>query len=228
MSKVRVCFLLLLSIVILCGCAKETDPIEVLPETTAVPETIPTAAEIVQPPVTEPTATIPPTQPPRVIGPEIAEGNAVTVQDVSVEYIDQLPQSIKSTTTYSTCGFKEELVLNESQVYAVIRFRITNKADKEMEIADIHDDFLVELVYDNRYVYSPDTGAWCFFQAGAQTAVVSDNASIGKVKLSPLSDADVTAYIPCAKEVSTETDKYLSVVFSSCYSGYESLEFIIR
>lgn len=170
----------------------------------------------------------PATETPRVIGPEQIEGNAVTIEKVSVEFLDELPIDIKSSTTYSVSGFKDEFVLNKSQVYAEIHFTITNKTTGEMKIADIHDDFLVELIYDNRFVYSPDNDSWCFFKAGAQTAVVSDMAGIGSVTLQPLTTKDVTVYMPCAKEVSTELGKYLIVVFTSNYSGYENLEFIIR
>lgn len=165
---------------------------------------------------------------PREPGPESLEANAVTIANVSVEYLNELPNNIKSSSTYSICGFKDEFVLNDSQVYAEIHFSITNKTTGEMKIADIHDDFLVELIYDNRFVYSPDTNSWSFFKSGAQTAVVSDMASIGSVTLAPLATKDVVVYMPCAKEVSTELDKYLIVVFSSNYCGYENLEFIIR
>lgn len=165
---------------------------------------------------------------PREPGPESLEANAVTIANVSVEYLNELPNNIKSSSTYSICGFKDEFVLNDSQVYAEIHFSITNKTTGEMKIADIHDDFLVELIYDNRFVYSPDTNSWSFFMSGAQTAVVSDMASIGSVTLAPLATKDVVVYMPCAKEISTELDKYLIVVFTSNYSGYENLEFTIR
>ena len=165
---------------------------------------------------------------PREPGPESLEANAVTIANVSVEYLNELPNNIKSSSTYSICGFKDEFTLNDSQVYAEIQFTITNKTTGEMKIADIHDDFLVELIYDNRFVYSPDTNSWSFFKSGAQTAVVSERASIGSVTLAPLATKDVVVYMPCAKEVSTELDKYLIVVFTSNYSGYENLEFTIR
>lgn len=173
-------------------------------------------------------ATIPATTLHREPGPESLEANAVAIANVSVEYLNELPNNIKSSSTYSICGFKDEFALNDSQVYAEIHFTITNKTTSEMKIADIHDDFLVELIYDNRYVYSTDTNSWSFFKSGAQTAVVSERASIGSVTLAPLTTKDVIVYMPCAKEVSTELDKYLIVVFTSNYSGYENLEFTIR
>lgn len=193
-----------------------------------VPET--TVAETVEPTTEEATEAtiIPTTEPPRELGPEMIDGNAVAIENVSVSYLNELPQNIKSSTTYSVCGFKDEFVLNDSQVYAEIHFTITNKTSGELKIADIHDDFLVELIYDNQFVYSPDTNSWSFFKSGAQTAVVSDMASIGSVTLAPLTTKDVIVYMPCAKEISTELDKYLIVVFTSNYSGYENLEFIIR
>jgi hypothetical protein len=58
--------------------------------------------------------------------------------------------------------------------------------------------------------------------------VVSNSLSVGKVTLAPLATMEAKVYIPCAREVSEETDKYLIVVFTSNYDGYENLEFIIR
>lgn len=209
----------------MCACEKTQTEIT---ETTDVPETIVIEANVETAEETIETTTIPTTTPPRELGPESLDGNAVTIANVSVEYLNELPNNIKSSTTYSVCGFKDEFVLNDSQVYAEIHFTITNKTTGEMKIADIHDDFLVELIYDNRFVYSPDTNSWSFFKSGAQTAVVSDMASIGSVTLAPLTTKDVIVYMPCAKEISTELDKYLIVVFTSNYSGYENLEFTIR
>jgi len=226
MKKNTLICLLLLGCLMLCACEKtEAAPTVAV----AVPETTVTETPVTE--TTEPTAaatTVPTTEPPREIGPEWAEGNAARIEHVSVDYSETLPQNIKSSTTYSVCGFKEEFILNESQVYAQIHFTITNKTQGEMKIADIHDDFLVELIYDNRFVYSPDTHSWCFFKAGPQTAVVSDSMSVGSVTLAPLSTMDVIVYMPCAREVFTELDKYLMIVFTSNYSGYENFDFIIR
>lgn len=228
MRKFSFIYLLLCISLILCAC-KETQAVP--EETMAAQETSATepVEETTRETIEAPTeTTLPTTEPPRVIGPHLIEGNAVTIENVSVEYLNELPSNIKSSTTYSVCGFKDDFVLNDSQVYAEIHFTVTNKTAGEMKIADIHDDFLIELIYDNRFVYSPDTNSWSFFKAGSQTAVVSDMASIGSVTLAPLTTKDVIVYMPCAKEISTELDKYLIVVFTSNYSGYENLEFIIR
>lgn len=213
---------------LLCGCAGEAAPQTAVSEENQPLLSAPAADAPTEPLVTEAPVTSPPTQPPRVVGPEQAEGRAVLLQHVSVTYCDQLPQSFRASSSYSVCGFKEDLVLNESQVYAAIQFDVTNKTGTEMKIADIHDDFLVELVFDDQYVYSPDSGAWCFFQAGAEDALVSDMASLGAVRLAPLSSAAVTVYIPCARAVAEETEKNLSVVFSANYDGLECHEFVIR
>lgn len=227
MPKANVWILLLLGFTMLNGCAKKVDA-PVVPATKAVFETVTVTEETMEFAVTVPPATVPTTQPPRMIGPEQIEGNAVTIQNVSVTYGTELPGTIKSSTAYSASGFKDQFVLADSQVYAEIHFTITSKTSEEIKIADIHDDFLVELIYDNRFVYSSDSGSWCFFESGAQTAVVSDMASIGSVTLAPLTTKDVIVYMPCAKEIFTELDKYLIVVFTSNYSGYENLEFTIR
>jgi hypothetical protein len=226
----KVCIAVLALGLILCGCAKETEPEEI--QTQTAEETVLLVEETTQPSVTEPVPTEPPTEPPtkppRIPGPQRQEGAAALIENVTVEYAREISQAIRSSTTYSACGFREELELNDSQVYAVIRFTLTNKTAGEMEVADIHDDFLVELIYDNRYVYSPDRDSWCVFQAGPQVAVVSDSASVGKVTLAPLSTKEVAVYIPCAREVSEAVEKNLDVVFSSTYSGYETYNFVIR
>ena len=230
MRKVMI-FLLALLCVCMYGCgASEKTAVapEVIPETTEVitePITMPTEAATV---ATEEPVTVPTTEPPRVIGPDKIEGCAVTIENVTVKFADALPKSIKKSTTYSVCGFKEEFVLNDSQVYAVIQFSITNQTTGEIKIADIHDEFLVELIYDDQYVYSPDSDSWCFFKAGSQVAVISNMAGVGSARLAPLTTKDVTVYLPCSREISTEMDKHLMVVFTSNYGGYENLEFIIR
>lgn len=211
-------------------------PIEEVPEmTTAATTEHPTMATTEHPatattePATIPSTTVPPTiVPVREIGPDKIEGNAVTIENVSVDFVDDIPQNIKASSTYSICGFKDEFVLGESQVYAAIHFTVTNQTGEEIKIADVTDDFLVELIYDDRYVFSPDGDSWCFFLSGSKLAVVSAMAGVGSVKQSPLATNDVTVYIPCAKEVSTEQEKHLSVVFSTNYSGFEVLEFNLR
>lgn len=209
------------------ACASDTQGKEV-PETTAAATTEPPAVATTEP-ATEPPTTVPPTtEAVWEIGPDKIEGNAVTIENVSIDFVEELPQKIKSNSTYSVCGFKDEFVLNESQVYAAIHFTVTNLTGGEIKIADIMDDFLVELIYDDRYVFSPDGDGWCFFLSGSKLAVVSAMSSVGSVKQGPLATNDVTVYIPCAKEVSTEQEKHLSVVFSANYSSFEVLEFNIR
>lgn len=214
-------------ICVLSACTADM-PMKEVPETTTAAATEPSTMATTEP-VTIPFTTVPPTTVPvREIGPDKIEGNAVTIENVSVDFVDDIPQNIKANSTYSVCGFKDEFVLGESQIYAAIHFTVTNQTGEEIKIADIKDDFLVELIYDDRYVFSPDGDSWCFFSSGAKLAVVSAMASVGSVKQSPLTTNDVTVYIPCAKEVSTEYEKYLSVVFSVNYSGFEVLEFNIR
>lgn len=212
---------------VLSACATDM-PIEEVPEMTTAAATEPPATATTEP-ATVPSTTVSPTIVPiREIGPDKIEGNAVTIENVSIDFVDDLPQNIKSNSTYSFCGFKDEFILNESQVYAAIHFTVTNQTGEEIKIADVSDNFLVELIYDDRYVFSPDGDSWCFFLSGSKLAVISAMAGVGTVNQSPLATNDITVYIPCAKEVSTEYEKYLSVVFSVNYSGFEVLEFNIR
>lgn len=214
----------------LCGCGKETEPAEQAAMPTAPPETTTAVVSTEPAPTTQPTEApaISTTQPPREPGPEEILGESAQIRDVSVTYTQELPRSFKSSSTYSVCGFREELELEEGQQYAVITFTIKNLTTGEMKIADIHDDFLVELIYDDHYVYSPDSGSWCVFQSGSKSALVSDMAGLGSLELAPLAEKTVQVYIPCAVEVSEETEKNLIVVFTSNYAGYENFTFTIR
>lgn len=224
--KLDIPFLLLICIcIILCACETtkpKTANEDIAIETVATKTTIETA-----PLLTEPIAILA-TNPPRICGPEQIEGKAISVGAVSVKFTDELPHDIRSSTCYVYNSEKDKFILNSSQQYAEVHFTITNKTEKEIKIADIHDDFLVELIFDDRYIYSPDSDSWCFFKAGGQIAVVSNMSSVGSVSLDPLSTKDVVAYIPCSRAVATDLDKYLIVVFSSNHGGFECLEFIIR
>lgn len=213
------------------GCANRAEPAVTEAETTAVSTELPTApVETTE--VTEAAETIAETTAPvpteRKLGPEQMEGTAFIIRDVSVDFLAQLPGSVTSCSSYSFCGYREELVLNDSQVYAAIRFTVTNQGSGEVKLSSIQDEFLVELVYDDNFVYTTASDSHSVFQAGAQDAIVSDNFSIGKVTLAPLATADVTVYIPCARVVCDQTDKHLVVNFVSDFSGYENYEFVIR
>lgn len=165
---------------------------------------------------------------PRVIGPEAQDGKAPTIRDVSVEFLGELPRSITAASAYRHSGNKEDFEINDSQVYSAIHFTLTNKTTEEIKVADIRDNFMVELVYDSGFTYSSNSEGYCFFQSGSQAAVVSKNSSVGKVTLAPLVTDDVTFYIACAKEVAENEDKILDVVFSSLYEDLETYRFAIR
>lgn len=165
---------------------------------------------------------------PRVIGPQRQEGKALIIEDVTVEFLDQLPGSFTGTSTYSVCGNKEDFVLNDSQVYAAIHFTITNQTSEEVKLTDLDDDFTVELVYDGTYTYKSNGDTASFFLAGSQSAVVYDMSSIGVVSQPALVTMDMTVFLSCSRQVADNTDKILDVVFTSRYDGPETYTFAIR
>ena len=165
---------------------------------------------------------------PRVIGPKVIESKSLTIQDVSVEFMDKLPKSFTRTSTYSVSGNKEDFVLNESQAYAAVHFTITNQTSKEIKLSDLNDDFKLELIYDGSYTYTSASDVPSFFLAGSQSAIVYDMSSIGKVSISPLVTMDMTIFLICSKQVEEKTDKILDVVFTSDYNGIETYRFAIR
>ena len=165
---------------------------------------------------------------PRVIGPEVVESKSLTIQNVSVEFMDELPKSFTRTTTYSVSGNKEDFELNESQAYAAVHFMVTNQTNKEIALSDLDDDFKMELIYDGSFTYTSASDVPSFFLAGSQSAIVYDMSSIGKVSISPLVTMDMTIFLICSKQVEENTDKILDVVFTSDYNGIETYRFAIR
>lgn len=165
---------------------------------------------------------------PRVIGPEVVESKSLTIQDVSVEFMDELPKSFTRTSSYSVSGNKEDFELNESQAYAAVHFTVTNQTSKEIKLSDLNDDFKLELIYDGSFTYTSASDVPSFFLAGSQSAVVYDMSSIGKVSISPLVTMDMTIFLICSKQVEENTDKILDVVFTSDYNGLETYRFAIR
>ena len=177
--------------------------------------------------IIEPTEATVPTGP-RVIGPEIIEAKALTIQDVSVEFMDKLPNRFTRTTAYTASGNKEDFDLNDSQSYAAVHFTVTNQTSKEIKLSDLNDDFKLELIYDGSFTYTSASDIPSFFLAGSQSAVVYDMSSIGKVSISPLVTMDMTIFLICSKQLEENTDKILDVVFTSDYNGIETYRFAIR
>ena len=165
---------------------------------------------------------------PRVIGPQVCEGKALTIQDVSVEFMDQLPPKVTGCSAYSFSGNKEDFVLNDTQSYAAIHFTVTNQTPDDIKLTDLKDYFIAELIYDGTFKYRSNSENGTFFVSGSQSAVVYDMSSIGSVTISPLVTLDVTLYISCARQVAVNTDKILDVVFTTQYNGPETYRFAVR
>lgn len=156
-----------------------------------------------------------------------AEGKAVKIENVAVGFSDTLPEAIRSSSQYKFDP--DRYALSDSQVYAVIQFSLTNLSREEIKVADIKDNFMVELNYNDGFIYSTDSETYCFFLSGNQYMFLKKNASVGQtITAQPLVTIDVTLYLPCAKAVSTELDDPLVVTFLSTYAGRESFDFVIR
>lgn len=153
-----------------------------------------------------------------------AEGRAVTIADVSVGFRDQLPTRILKDQS----RYKEKLLLHDSQVYAVIHFTATNLTADTIDLADIHDDFLVQLTYNNKYRYATNAALYSVYESGDSIKLLRDNSSTGwDISVSPLASADVTLYIPCARQAAEDSAGELTVTFTAKYSGHENLIFTV-
>lgn len=154
-----------------------------------------------------------------------AEGRALIIEDVALGFRDQLPAHILDNFDHNS----DKLTLNDSQTYAVVLFTVTNQTTDTVDLADLHDDFVVQIKYNNNYRYASNTDVYSVFESGANLKMVRSNGSSGHdISVSPLTTADVAVYIPCAKQVADNPDKPLTVTFVSKYSGNENYEFSIR
>lgn len=155
-------------------------------------------------------------------GTDLAEGRALTIANVAIGFQDQLPVHIRDNFDHNM----DKLTLNDSQTYAVVAFTVTNQTTDTVDLADLHDDFMVQLTYDNGYQYSTNADVYSVFESGSNLKMVRRNGSSGHdIAVSPLTTADVAVYIPCAKQIVENPSKPLKVTFISKYSGNESYEF---
>jgi hypothetical protein len=155
-------------------------------------------------------------------GANLAEGRALTISNVELGFQDQLPLHIRDNFDHNM----DKLTLNDSQIYSVIAFTVTNQTTDTVDLADLHDDFMVQMTYNNSYQYSTNTDLYAVFESGSNLKMVRKNGSSGHdIAVSPLTTVDVAVYIPCAKQIVENPDKPLKVTFSSKYSGNESYEF---
>lgn len=160
---------------------------------------------------------------------EEEEGNALTIENVSVEFVEQLPQDLSDQVAYYYSGEKTEWELDESMVYAAVHFTVTNQYTEEIKLSDTAEKFIVELVYDGGYTYASGGTGFIFYQSGSQYAMVRDgNFSISKVVVAPLLTEEVTVYVPCAKAVAENEDKTLDINFLSLFAGHEKMSVSIR
>jgi hypothetical protein len=148
----------------------------------------------------------------------------VKIENVSVGFRDQLPDRILKD--WNNSHYAEELTLNETQSYAVVSFTATNLTTDTIDLADIGDDFVVQLIYGNGYRYASNSDVWSVFESGATLKRVRQRTTGGNdISVSPLASADVTVYIPCARKVAEDTAGPLTATFIAKYSGNESFEF---
>ena len=163
----------------------------------------------------------------------VSGSDAIAVENVTVEFTDTLPSSMKENTAYRAGMKKIDYSIKSSETYAAIHFMITNLTKQDFFIADMHGDFAIELNFNNGFIYSTESNAVHFVQCEKEFAVISHSGSsstrVGdQIPLSPLVSADVTLYLPCAKLVETMTDKPLVVSFHTTQTGNKQIDVKVR
>lgn len=161
---------------------------------------------------------------------EKTNDDAVTIENVSVSFVDKLPSKVTSNSSYKN-SYSSDLEPIDGQVFAEVKFKVTNNIKEDIKIMDIHDNFMVELNYDNGFVFSTDSDVPCVFMTGKGVGFQkkhSSTSSGASFSVSPLSSKEFTVYFLCNSVVSTETDKSLMVRFYCKYPNYETHDFVIR
>ncbi|MBQ9687507.1 MAG: hypothetical protein IJV41_13330 [Oscillospiraceae bacterium] len=163
----------------------------------------------------------------------LSDSDAISVENATVEFMDTLPSSVRNNSSYSAGLSRFSYALKDSETYAAISFSVTNLTKQEITIADMGKDFIVELNYDDGFIYSTQSNAVHFVQSGKDLAVINHNGGsstrIGEeISLSPLVSTEVTVYLSCAKVVSTQIDKSLVVTFRTTQTGNKQIDVMIR
>ena len=160
---------------------------------------------------------------------------AISVENVSVSFTDLQPERIKDSVIYlptllpgSGAWEKPVQELGDGLTYAVICFQITNLTKNEWKLADTSDHFMVQLNYDDGFLYSTADESECIFLCGDDYAVLRGSSSTGQIMAPPLAEMNVTLYLPVAKAVSTGTDKPLVVSFITDFAGKQQIDVKIR
>lgn len=163
---------------------------------------------------------------------------AFTVENLSVSFTSSLPSDIPGLDAFypDATELTEELKsgLSDSEVYADIRFTITNLMKKEVVLNDLHGDFMIELNYDDGYIFSTDSSKVSVMKCGNKSSSLfhisqTRTKRLGdEITLPPLSSLDVELFLRCAKVVSTQKDKALVVSFMTSEAGYNKLDVVVR
>ena len=87
---------------------------------------------------------------------------------------------------------------------------------------------MVQLNYDDGFLYSTADESECIFLCGDDYAVLRGSSSTGQIMAPPLAEMNVTLYLPVAKAVSTGIDKPLVVSFITDFAGKQQIDVKIR
>ena len=153
----------------------------------------------------------------------------ILIENVSVEFSDKLPESVKNEIPDS---MEEALTLGSGQVFAVIRFTLTNLTKNEFMLADRSDVFTVRLNYDDGFIFSTEDKSEFLFESegryslGGEKYVIT--AEVMNVIAPPLTEMYVTLYLPVAKAVSAGADKPLVVSFLTDFTGKQQIDVKIQ
>jgi len=158
----------------------------------------------------------------------VASGNSVIIEKVSLGFSEGFTN--EQLNDWAAGNYYKRLIIDEGQLLAAVTFKITNNTKSDIIVSDIHDEFLIELNYDNGFVYSTDSEADCLIASGSDIYVMHKMSGSGssKISVAPLSSKEVTVYFVCPAQLMTSVDKSLKVSFSSRYDGWETFTFVFR
>lgn len=160
---------------------------------------------------------------------------AIAAENVSLSFTDVLPDRVAESVIYLPtllpgAGAWEKPVqeLGSGMTYAVISFRLTNLTKNEWNLADTSDHFMVQLNFDDGFLYSTADESESIYLYADDYAVIRGSSSNGRIMAAPLAEMDVTLYLPVARAVSTQTGKPVVVSFITDFAGRQQLDFKVR
>ena len=120
--------------------------------------------------------------------------------------------------------------LGDDMIYAKLDFHATNTGKTEVEFGDIDRRCELILNYNNGYLFSSWSNAAACFIMGNNFSIVKEygTTSSGSITVQPLGTQSATVYIPCSKQVASDTESLHVQYFTTFGEDAQYFDYTIR